>query len=194
MSVKQKTLDILDASLRTDYKRYHAYPYLDRFKIFSHNIKIDPHWSDQKFKDIPTNFKWSQPYRFADYPDFETIILTNDIGIYMMYVCPHNMIDDMPKHAMYVGISGEHGSARPLKERLMDYFSLPKMKLRQNIHTMLQMYLDHVYIKFCLMPNYSFSDVETLEETFHEYYYPKFGKRDFEPQTKTAQSAWNTGR
>lgn len=138
--ITQATLDLLDASLRTEEQRYRSYPYKDRYKLFNHWIRIDPDWSDQKFAQIPPSISWSQPYKFADHPNFEQLITSEDIGIYLMFVRPTNMLDDMPQQVMYVGISGERGSERPLKERLMDYFYLSKMPLRSNIETMLQLY------------------------------------------------------
>lgn len=190
--IKQATLDLLDADLRSHVSRYKSYPYNDRYKLFSHFIKVDPDWSDKKYSQI-TGFNWSQPFRFADHPNFEQIINSNLIGIYVMYVRPANLLLDMPQHVMYVGISGEKGSARPLQDRLMDYFYIEKIKLRENIHQFLQLYYEHVYIRYSLFSG-SYQDLEELEKVLHEYFFPRFGKRDFEPETKAAQSAWNTGQ
>jgi hypothetical protein len=190
--ITQATLDLLDADLRAESNRYNNYPFKDRHKIFSHAIRIDPFWSNQKNAQI-TALNWSAQYRYADHPNFEQIINTNDIGVYVMYVRPQNLVIDMPQYVMYVGISGEHGSARPLKERLMDYFYISKLKLRNNVHQMLQMYYDHVYIKYALF-NGNYNSLEDLESTLHEFFYPRFGKRDFQPETKAAHGAWNTGQ
>lgn len=190
--IKQATLDLLDADLRKDVRRYNRYPFKDRHKIFSHTVRIDPYWSNKKFRQLRA-LSWSNDFKFSDHPNFEQIINSNDIGIYIMYVRPKNLVMEMPRHVMYVGISGEHGSARPLKERLMDYFYISEIKLRENIHTMLQLYYDHVYIRYALF-NGTFQALEELETSLHEFYYPKFGKRDFEPETKASHSAWNTGQ
>ncbi len=190
--IKQGTLDLLDADLRTSLNRYNSHTYTDRYKLFSHNIRVDPSWSDTKYSQI-TGFNWSQPFRYADHPNFESIIPTDDIGLYVMYVRPTNTILDMPQFVMYVGISGEHGSQRPLKERLMDYFYIEKLKFRNNVHQLLQMYYEHVYIIYSTFSG-TFVQLEALETILHEYFFPRFGKRDFEPKTKVAQSAWNTGQ
>lgn len=58
---------------------------------------------------------------------------------------------------------------------------------------MLQMYYNHVYVQYALFDG-NFQELEKLEVSLHEYFYPRFGKRDFEPETKNAQSAWNTGQ
>ncbi len=190
--IKQKTLDLLDASLRKDMSRYDSYPYKDRYKIFTHDIRIDPSWCEKKYNEVP-KLSWQGPHKFSDMPNFEDIIKGNEIGIYIMYVRPNLLIEDMPQHMMYVGISGEHGSSRPLKDRLKDYFNINKIKLRENIHTMLQLYYENVYIKYALF-NGNYLDLEKIEVVLHEFYSPRFGKRDFEPDTKKAQGAWNTGR
>ncbi len=189
--ITQATLDLLDADIRNDVARYNSYPFKDRHKLYSHSIRIDPFWSNSKTAEIKPLI-WSEYYKYSEHPNFEKIIKTNDIGIYIMYVRPEHLLLEMPQHVMYVGISGEHGSARPLKERLMDYFLISKIKLRNNIHMMLQLYYDHVYIRYALFKG-KYQDLEKLESTLHEFYYPKFGKRDFEPDTKAAQSAWNAG-
>src|SRR5438034_1347998 len=116
--IKQATLDLLDADLRKDVERYNKYPFKDRHKIFSHSIRIDPFWSNKKFSHI-TTLTWSDHFKFSEHPNFEKIIKSDDIGVYIMYVRPTELILDMPQYVMYVGISGEDGSARPLKERLM---------------------------------------------------------------------------
>lgn len=190
--IKQSTYDLLDASLRRDVDRYKGYPYKDRYKIFSHNIKVDPYWCEKKYVEIP-KLEWVGPFKYSDFPNFEQIITSDSVGLYMMYVRPNIMIEDMPQHVMYVGISGEHGSLRPLKDRLMDYFYIEKIKIRENVHTMLQLYYDNVYIKFTLFEG-TYQQLEAVETALQEFYFPKFGKRDFEPQTKKAQSAWNTGQ
>ncbi|SFQ07455.1 hypothetical protein [Parafilimonas terrae] len=190
--ITQATLDLLDADIRKDVRRYNRMPFKDRHKIFSHEIRIDPYWCNKKFQQIPV-LNWSADFKFSSHPDFQQIITTNDIGVYIMYVKPVNLLIDMPQYVMYVGISGENGSARPLRDRLMDYFYISKIKLRNNIHTMLQLYYDHVYIKYALF-NGTYQSLEQLEEILHEFFYPKFGKRDFEPETKAAHSAWNTGQ
>lgn len=190
--IKQATLDLLDADLRSGYERYQSYPFEDRHKLFLHEIKIDPYWADLKFSEI-IHIDWSTPYKYAETPNFEKIIDSDKIGIYLMYVRPQNMLLEMPRHVMYVGISGEAGSERPLRERLMDYYYISKIKLRRNIHKMLQMYYNHVYVQYALFDG-NFQELEKLEVSLHEYFYPRFGKRDFEPETKNAQSAWNTGQ
>ena len=190
--ITQATYDILDSSLREGQKKYHAYDNIDRQKMYSHWLRVDPHRADEKYQLVP-KLTWEGPYRYCEMPDFEQLINSEKIGIYIMYTRPVNLLLDMTQHVMYVGISGERGSSRPLKKRLMDYFNIGKLELRSNIHVMLQMYYEHVYIKYSLFDG-THQDLEKLEVLLHEFFYPKFGKRDFEPETKKAQSAWNTGQ
>ncbi len=190
--ITQATLDLLDSELRKSTKRYKRMPFEDRHKLYVHEIRIDPYLSNKMYSKIKS-LSWSQQFKYSEHPDFEKLIKSNDIGVYIMYVRPNDLIMEMPQHVMYVGISGENGSARPLRKRLNDYFYFKKIKLRDNIHKMLQMYYEHVFIRYAFFKG-SYQDLEYLEKYLHEYFYPRFGKRDFEPQTKAAQSAWNTGQ
>ena len=190
--MKQSTLDILDASLRTDNNKYYSMSEEDRYALFTRKpVRIDPQKSDDIYPQINTaNFTWSAPIKYSSFPDFKSLITSNQIGNYIMYVQPENTILGMPKYVLYVGISGENGSSRPLKERLNDYFYISGLKKRSNVHKLLQLYYKHVYIVYSLY-NGSFSDLENDEKIFHEYYYPIYCDRDFSPETKKGRKAWN---
>ena len=189
--IKQKTLDMLDADLKREQKKYLNYDHKIRYALFTRkSVRIDPNWSSQKFSDIDKHkLSWSKPYKYSEHPDFKTIIPTNDIGIYIMYVKPDNTILDMPSYVMNVGISGEKGKKRPLKDRLTDYFYINQVKLRTNIHHFLQMYYDYVYIRYAIYTGHH-KDLESVEKLLHEFYNPLYNERDFEPKTKKAKKAW----
>lgn len=194
MPIQQKTLDLLDADLRGHAERYYSLPYDDRYAFFSHkskNLRIDPNWSSQKFPETEQfNFDW-QEVKYSDHPDFDTLLRNDErIGIYIFWVKPPNTILDMPKYVMYVGISGERGSNRALKDRLKEYFYINKLKLRKNVHKMLQLYYEYTYISFSLLEN-NYEEIERLEVCLHEFFSPLYNTRDFEPPTKAARSAWN---
>ncbi len=186
--IQQKTFDILDSELRRSYNKYLNYSYDDRYKLLTHEWRIDPYWSGTKFKEISRyNLSWSPPYKYSAQPNIDSIISTSDTGIYIFFVRPPDVILDMPKYVIYVGISGERGSSRPLKERLNDYYYISKLRLRKGIHKALQLYYEEAYFSFAF---YNGADIETLETLLHEYFSPKWASRDYEPPTKAAKSAW----
>lgn len=188
--IKQKTLDLLDSELRDKNNKYLKYDYEDRFKIFSHDWRIDPDWSEKKYTAINKyGLKWSKPFKYSKHPDLDKIIKSNDSGIYIFFVAPPQLILNMPQYVIYVGISGEGGSGRPLKDRLKDYFYFSKIKLRKGIHKALQLYYEHTYFAFALY-NGNYKDLEDLETLLHEYFSPKWSSRDYEPETKAAKSSW----
>lgn len=96
----------------------------------------------------------------------------------------------MPKHVIYVGIAGERGSGRPLRDRLKDYYNINALKKRSGIHKALQLYYDEAYFSYALY-NGSYQDIENLEVLLHEFFSPKWATRDYEPSTKAAKAAWS---
>lgn len=189
--IQQATLDILDSELRREYDRYRTMPYKDRVKIFSiPNMRIDPNWSNKKFEELRgAILDWSDPIRYSEKPKFQKLIDSDEKGVYMMIVKPLNTILNLPQYVMYIGISGEKGSQRSLKDRLTDYQYLEKIKKRDSIHQMLQLYYEEVYIVYSLYKG-RFEELERLEGILHEYYNPVYGKREFSPPTKAAKRAW----
>lgn len=190
--MKQETLDILDASLREEQNKILSMDYENRFGLFSRrHVRIDPKWSEVKYGEINlTLLNWQTPFKYSDKPNLNTLITEDKIGIYVMYVQPNNTILNMPKFVMNVGIAGEDGSNRSLKDRLKDYYRLNEIKKRTNIHRFLKMYYENVYIVYSYYDG-PYEDMEVLEKKLHEFFYPLFNLRDFEPETKKAQKAWN---
>lgn len=190
--MKKETLDILDATLRSKQNSYLSMDFDERYAIFSRkSVRIDPKWSELKYHEINTSLlHWQKPFKYSDKPNLDLIISEDTIGLYVMYVQPQNTILDMPKYVMNVGIAGEDGSKRSLKDRLKDYFRLTQIKKRNNIHRFLRMYYENVYIAFSYFKG-EYSELEEIEKKLHEFYYPLFNDRDFEPETKAAKKAWN---
>jgi hypothetical protein len=198
--MNQATLDLLDASLRNDHLRYESSRYDDRVLFFTrHNIRIDPVWSERKYEELK-KFNRYLEWRTIKYFDIvdptrtevglDKIIDNNSKGVYIFYVMPKDTIQDMPKHVMYVGISGVRGSERSLRDRLKDYFYISKIKKRTNIHKFLQLYYKNVYIDYSFF-NGEYNDLEKIEELLHEFFQPIYSIRDYEPETKEAKKAWN---
>jgi hypothetical protein len=190
--MKQKTLDILDASLRDEQNEILTMDFKNRFGLFTRkNVRIDPKWSEAKFNEIDTTLlNWELPFKYSDRPNLDTIISEEHIGIYVMYVQPQNTILGMPKYVMNVGIAGEDGSERSLKDRLKDYYQLSSIKKRTNIHRFLSIYYENVYIVYSYFKG-DHTELERIEKKLHEFFYPIFNIRDFEPETKNARKAWN---
>lgn len=80
---------------------------------------------------------------------------------------------------------------RALKERLKNYLpsALSQIRKRENIHLMLQMYYDCLWVSYALTSDHA-SQLEDLEEKIHSFVYPCFGRRDYSPEVKTMQKAW----
>jgi len=187
--IRQKTYDLLDLRLRTEYKRYRKLPGKDRYKLLSHTKYIDPVWSDLKFKEIKKfSLKWSTSIKYSSEPDLDTIITSNDPGIYFFYVKPKNQILGMPSFITYVGIAGEK-KPRALRERLKEYFYISNIKKRSNVHTMFQIYLDEIYFSYAFYKGSAFN-LRKLETSLTEYFQPKWSSRDYEPETKQKKAAW----
>lgn len=189
--IKQTTLDILDSSLRKKNTDYLTRDYIDRFQTYHHNIRIDPSHSEDKYEEIDGDnlaLNWVE-FKYSDLPDLSKIINKDLIGIYYFSVRPSKRISNLPQYIMYVGISGEHGSKRPLRERITDYYYISKLKKRSNVHQFLQMYYENVYISFSYYKG-DHKDLEKIETFLHEFFAPKFNLRDFEPKTKKAIKAW----
>ena len=190
--MKQKTLDILDSELRIGQREFQGLPDTHRFASASRKSpRIDPQLSEKAFENYDsTKFNWSAPIRFSDKPDFNSIIQDDRIGIYLMYVQPTNTILEMPRFIMYVGISGEKGSGRPLKDRLQDYLNISQLKKRTSIHQFIQMYYENVYVTYSLFDG-NHEELEEVEQTLHEFFYPLYADREFKPRTKQIRKSWS---
>lgn len=191
--VRTTTLDIIDADLQKNYKKYLGMDYDIRLKLFTHDIRIDPCHSERKYKKIKTYMrmlKWKEfKYSDACRNNLPSDLKSKQIGIYFLTVKPEHTILDLPCFVLYVGISGEGGSGRSLGERLSDYLRLSSVKKRENIHKVLQLYYEEAYVNYSFFAGTS-KQLETLENLLHEYFNPKFALRDFDPATKKARKAW----
>ncbi|MDZ4147052.1 MAG: hypothetical protein U1C58_02085 [Flavobacteriaceae bacterium] len=191
--IKQTTLDILDSQLRGKYDAYLKMDKEDRYGIFSRKpIRIDPWWSNLKYQEIKdevVNLNWSKPIKYSDLVDFKTLITEEDKGIYLLYVQPTNLILELPRYLLYVGISGVNGSERPLRERLNDYLYPSQIDKRANIHKLLQMYFEEVYVVYSYYKG-DFKRLEEIETSLTEFFSAPFSDAAYEPSTKKSQSIW----
>jgi len=182
--LQQATLDLLDAELRKKSSEFRNYPDDVRFKFYRMEFLIDPlNWEKFYPRSSRYNYNWKE-FKFSDLPNLDRLIKSDDPGVYIFYIKPPALINDLPKFVLYVGISN-----RPLKERLKDYFNLSKIKKRENIHKMLQLYYDHIYVCYSVLSIGS-TELSKLEKALHGFFYPIEARRDFPAELKKAQKAW----
>lgn len=191
--MKQTTLDILDAALRREQGRYTGSSQVDRIQLFRRKFLCDPtDWTRLYALISQHAFTW-QEFRFRDAVasnDLDRRIPSTDPGLYIFYVRPENLVHQFPQFALYVGISNATGSRRALRDRLKDYMNLQKILKRQNVHQMLQLYYENVWVAFSLL-TLPATKMRALETHIHDYLAPPFGKSGYSIGVRGAQSAWD---
>jgi hypothetical protein len=64
--MRQSTLDLIDSELRREYNRYQGFPYEDRYKIFTTDMRLDPYWSSTKFQSINVSIRATAYFPFPE--------------------------------------------------------------------------------------------------------------------------------
>lgn len=190
--IKQKTFDLLDAQLRTENEFYNKLDFDKRQVFYTHKTyRVDPWWANQKYNELKDEtFNWSIPIKYSELKDFNNIIFSEDIGIYLFIVSPTNLIYNLPQTVLYVGISGDKDSNRPLKDRLNDYYQISKIEKRENIHKIIQLYYDNLYIVYTLYKDGDYKDLLKIETALTEFFSAPYSDAAYEPQTKKSRSTW----
>lgn len=190
--IKQKTFDLLDAHLRTENDFYNKLDYDKRQVFYTHKTyRVDPWWANQKYKELKREtFNWSAPIKYSDLKDFNNHISTDDIGIYLFIVSPKNLIFNLPQTVLYVGISGDKGKKRPLKDRLNDYYQISKLEKRENIHKLIQLYYDDLYVVYTFYKGGDYKELLQLETALTEFFSAPYSDAAYEPSTKKSRSLW----
>ncbi|MBK8099839.1 MAG: hypothetical protein IPK26_22265 [Planctomycetes bacterium] len=187
--MKQSTLDLLDADLRQGHVKHMSMDDDVHWKTYRQSLVISPkYWQDYQAALQSQTFRWTE----VKYTLLHSHLSTMNAklpGLYLFVVRPGFLIQSLPQFVFYVGISGEHGSLRPLRQRLKDYLSLEQVRKRKNVHKNLQLYYPVVYVVYTLL-RLSHAKLESLEEAMHGYFYPWAGRRDFPVPIKNAQKAW----
>jgi hypothetical protein len=190
--MKQRTLDILDKELSRTNDYYSKLTDEVRFRFLREEFLLDQFYWDKYFPEINKfSYSW-QEFKYTDIsqPDaLDQLIPTDDIGVYLFVVKAENLFLGMPVYVFYVGISGEKGSERPLRERLKDYFRYNQLKKRKQVHRLLSMYYKNVYVKYSIM-KISNKLLEQLEVDLHGFYYPICNERDFPVKLKELRNAF----
>jgi len=191
--MKKATLDILDADLSERFTHYTGHSAIDRARFYKREFLYDPTRWPALYPLISAHtFDW-QEFRFGDVVasnDLDVRIPSKNPGVYIFYVRPNDLLCKFPQFALYVGISNVGGSKRPLRERLKDYFNLGQIKKRKNVHQLLQLYYDYVWVAFSLL-SISSTKMMKLEEYIHDYLGPPFGRSGYSIEVKKSIAAWD---
>src|SRR5690606_4407179 len=119
--MKLSTLDILDKDLGDQNDGYLNMSDEVRFRFFKEEFLLDRTYWERHYNRLRTvPFDWKE-FKYRDVKkidDIDSLINSDEIGVYLFIVKPEKMIYDLPKFVFYVGIAGEGGSGRPLKVRL----------------------------------------------------------------------------
>lgn len=193
--LKKPTLDILD-SIEPKYSEYQAIkPEKTRLKEYTIGFLLDKKTWDTNYSDISNiQFTWNE-IKYSDIVNAKTKInqIPEKQGIYLFIVKPDNLIYDLPKYILYVGIAGASGSKRTLKERLRDYFSESQLKKRTAIETMIFKYYDNLYIAFSPVTPGNSVSLEAIEKSLIGFYGTHIiaNKDDAPISLKPQQKAFN---
>ena len=135
-----------------------------------------------------------QEFRFreaVENNDLDQRIPSSDPGLYIFYVRPDNLVYRFPQVALYVGISNATGSGRALRERLKDYMRLGTLQKRKNVHQMLQLYYDYIWVAYSHLVLTS-TQLKALETQLHDFLGPPFSRAAYSLDIREAKSAWDT--
>jgi len=190
--IKQKTFDLLDAHLRRENDFYNNLDFDKRQVFYTHKpYRVDPWWANKKYEALKKeSFNWSKPIKYSDLIDFNKHISSNDIGIYLFVVSPKNLIFNLPQTVLYVGISGDKGKERPLKDRLNDYYQISKLEKRDNIHQLIQLYYDDLYVVYTFYEGGDYKELLKIETALTEFFSAPYSVAAYEPPTKKSRSKW----
>ena len=178
--IKPKTFDLLDAGYTREVTDYRLLEDKLRYKNSEEAFILDPNYWEKYYQLIQSyncNFNWNE-FKFDSRPDLDNLIPSNDIGVYMFLIRPNHSIYAHPSYIIYVGISGEKGSNRPLKERITDYLYYNNIKKRKKLHRLLSKYYKETYVAFSLV-KIPWQDLENVEEALHGFFMPIANDRDF---------------
>jgi len=193
-SIPAATFDILDAMIPDAFAAWQAYPDAVRFKSYREEFSTDPVlWTRHKPPAWAFSLQWDE-FRYADISSpsaLDAIITSKDPGLYIFYIRPEALINGFPNFALYIGISNESGSNRPLRDRLKDYLpgKISVLAKRTQIDCMIRRYYGVLRVAYSLISRSS-ADLEALEQKLHGFIYPRYDRRDWPVDIKTQQKAF----
>lgn len=178
--IQTKTFDLLDAEYTREVVDFLSLDDKFRYKNAEETMILDPNYWEKYYRIIQSydcNFNWNE-FKFDSRPDLNALIQTNDIGVYMFIIKPINLIYGEPSYVIYVGISGEKDSNRPLKDRIADYLNYNNIKKRKKLHRLLSKYYGEAYMAYSVV-NVSSQQLKEVEKALHGYFMPIANDRDF---------------
>jgi len=188
------TFDPLDAPLWEGYEYFQSLADVVRASSYQHLFWVDPkHWRRHKPPEWIYNLEW-KTYRYSQVDTaakLRAAATETTPGIYIFSVRPELPVNGFPHFALYVGISNENDSGRPLRERLGDY--LPRrvsaIRKRKNIHRMLCLYLLDLWVHFAYVDRPS-ATLMQVEKLLHGYLAPPVADEDYPVDMKHLKPAF----
>ncbi len=199
MALRKNTIDMLDASIRVEYDTIMSRSESSRNRELRESFRLDRQNWDlfyQRFNNAIVNngitLNWNQ-FKYTDVFTnlnlIDSIITSNDTGIYMFIVQSQDELYNLSKYVMYVGISGENNSKRPLKIRLKDYFRIEQVRKRSAVLRLLERYKENIHVAFFLA-NTTTQILKELEQALIGFFYPPANKDDFPIELQPSKKAF----
>lgn len=194
MPVKPVTFDPTDAPLWEAYHYYQALPDDVRASLYQHVFWADPkNWQRHSPPDWIFRLDW-RTFHYSDIVDsakLRTVVSEDRAGIYMFSIAPKRLVEGFPRYALYVGISNERNSGRPLRERLRDYLpaTISQIRKRKSVHKMLRLYFQYVWVHFAYVDKAS-KQIMSAEQKLHGYLAPPVAERDYPVDMKPFKRAF----
>lgn len=190
---------MLDASIRVEYDTIMSRSESSRNRELRESFRLDRQNWDlfyQRFNNAIVNngitLNWNQ-FKYTDVFTnlnlIDSIITSNDTGIYMFIVQSQDELYNLSKYVMYVGISGENNSKRPLKIRLKDYFRIEQVRKRSAVLRLLERYKENIHVAFFLA-NTTTQILKELEQALIGFFYPPANKDDFPIELQPSKKAF----
>jgi len=182
---------LLDANLSGGYVQDMALEPANHELVYRKTFAISPkYWEDYgpQISAVSLSWQWVR-YKELNAHLGTTLKRANKSGIYLFVAKPNVTVEGLPGFVFYVGISGERGSNRPLRDRLTDYLRIESIKKREAVHRGLRQYYEYTWVCYSLV-DLTFDKLMDLEKAFHGFFAPWAGKRDFPTPVKAARAAW----
>lgn len=155
---------------------------VERFKAERRSFYLSPdRWNNSRVK-IPLEWaeiKFEQGSK-AQVPD--------NGGIYAFIVKHPN--DHFPPHGfvMYIGITGERGKERTLRDRFGEYLYEKAKNKRVKLHFMLNKYKENLYFNYVALDAHDV-DLSQLEIDLNDALVPPVGTKDFSAEIRQLRDA-----
>lgn len=199
MALHKKTVDMLDAHLSAEHVTFISADEYKRSRFFTEELRLDPvNWATYhgRFTSTLTTNGLTVTWNEFKYSDvianrnlIDTQITSTETGVYMFIVQSNDDIYNFSRFVLYVGISGENNSNRPLKDRLKDYFRLEQVKKRDAVLRIIEKYKNNVRIAYFLA-NTTTAVLKEIEQALIGFFYPLANKDDFPVELQPSKKSF----